>query len=321
MPSLSNQSLTKHAFAKINLFLHITGKRDDGYHNLQTVFRLIDLYDALTFCPTNQQIPANFNHNNLPIRLTIQQENHANQTITENLSDNLIAKAGLALLEFAKNQQKLSIAQISQLPIIDIHLTKKLPMGAGLGGGSSNCATTLTTLNEIWQLQLSQTELIQIGASLGADVPIFILGQSAIGEGIGELLTPITLPPQQLLLLMPNSHINTKQLFANCNLQRNCQTLSHAFLRQHTADFCDHLSKDFINVFEPIVSLLSQPVCQALKYLQNLADSSKTTPRMTGSGGCVFLPLPMDLDQQINQQTLANWQKNAPCKSVIVKTL
>ncbi|WP_019520591.1 4-(cytidine 5'-diphospho)-2-C-methyl-D-erythritol kinase [Faucicola boevrei] len=321
MPNITHQPIHKLSPAKINLFLHITNKRDDGYHNLQSVFRLINLYDTLTFRQTSQQISANFSPDNLPIDLSIQQQNGSTQAITKNLSDNLIARASLALLEFARNQQKLSIEQISQLPMIDIQLNKKLPMGAGLGGGSSNCATTLTTLNELWQLHFSQHELIQIGASLGADVPIFVFGQDVIAEGIGERLTPIELPSQRLLLLMPNSHINTAQLFANADLKRDCPALPHAFLREHKADFTDRLSDNFGNVFEPIVTLLSQPVHQALQYLQGLASFTNTTPRMTGSGSCVFLPLPMQIKNQIGEQTLIDWQKNTPCQSVIVDTL
>lgn len=130
MPNITHQPIHKLSPAKINLFLHITNKRDDGYHNLQSVFRLINLYDTLTFRQTSQQISANFSPDNLPIDLSIQQQNGSTQAITKNLSDNLIARASLALLEFARNQQKLSIEQISQLPMIDIQLNKKLPNGS-----------------------------------------------------------------------------------------------------------------------------------------------------------------------------------------------
>lgn len=298
--------ITQKSPAKINLFLHILGKRDDGYHNLQTVFRLINFYDTLTFttnqCQTNQQFPVNLIN-----------AHH----ITENPTDNLIVKASLALLNFVKQQGKFHQDFIEQLPIIDIHLDKKIPMGAGLGGGSSNCATTLMVLNDIWQLQLTQQELRQIGATLGADVPIFIFGQDAIAEGIGEILTPIQLAPQRLLLVTPNVHINTKQLFANDQLKRDCPLFSHAFLQENSEKFTNHLTENFHNVFEPVVKSLSKDVDKILKQLQNFANISQTTPRMTGSGSCLFLPLPMSLtDSQI-----IDWQQQMDCPSYMVETI
>lgn len=299
-------TITQKSPAKINLFLHILGKRDDGYHNLQTVFRLINFYDTLTFttnqCQINQQFPVNLIN-----------AHH----ITENPTDNLIIKASLALLNFVKQQSKFHQNVIEQLPIIDIHLDKKIPMGAGLGGGSSNCATTLMTLNNIWQLQLTQQELQQIGATLGADVPIFIFGQDAIAEGIGEILTPIQLAPQRLLLVTPNVHINTKQLFANEQLKRDCPSFSHAFLQENCEKFTDNLTDKFNNVFEPVVKSLSKDVDNILKKLQNFANITQTTPRMTGSGSCVFLPLPMSLtDSQI-----IDWQQQMDCPSYVVETI
>lgn len=266
--------------AKLNLFLHITGKRPDGYHNLQTVFRLINLYDTLTFCQTDSEIGKN-----LPIILK-------NAEHIGDIQENLIVKAGIALLNFAKTQKNMSENHLAKLPKIQITLEKNIPMGAGLGGGSSNCATTLMTLNDIWQLNFSKVELQQIGARLGADVPIFIFGQDAIAEGIGEILTPIALPKQRYLLLMPNDHINTKQLFANPALKRDCQAFTQDFLQTNAQDFLDNLTENFNNVFEPVVKNLSNPVKNALDFLQNLARQTRTTPRMTGSGSCVFLPIP-----------------------------
>lgn len=298
--------ITKLAPAKINLFLHITGKRPDGYHNLQTVFRLIDLYDTLTFSVSDKPIG-----DNLPVTL-------ANaDSITDNPADNLIVKASVALLAFVKNQQILSLDNIKNLPTIEINLDKKIPMGAGLGGGSSDCATTLMTLNELWQLHLNKQQLQEIGAKLGADVPIFIFGQDAIAEGIGEVLTFIKLPPQRFLLLKPAAHINTKLLFGNEQLKRDCPSFSHEFLQTHREQFVDNLSENFDNVFESVVTDLTGDVKIALDYLKNLATITHTTPRMTGSGSCVLLPLPAD----IKDDSLANWQNNAPCHSFIVNTL
>lgn len=297
------KSINKQSPAKINLFLHIIGKRPDGYHNLQTVFRLINLYDNLTFIQNEQPIANQF-----PIILKNAEH------ISQNPADNLIVKAGLALLNFAKTHKNFSENQLNHLPIIEIILDKKIPMGAGLGGGSSNCATTLMTLNDIWQLRLTQTELCQIGATLGADVPIFIFGKDAIAEGIGDILTPIDLPKQRFLLLMPNEHINTKQLFANPNLQRDCQIFDHDFLQQHCAEYLDNLSPNFGNAFEPVVKNLSNSVNDALVYLAVLAKQTHTTPRMTGSGSCVFLPIPDNFDQTELCQT-------PPCAYLWVESL
>lgn len=297
--------ITQYAPAKINLFLHITGKRPDGYHNLQTVFRLIDLYDTLTFENTYKP-----NLGQLPITLSNA------DTITDHPSDNLIVKASIALLDFVKVYQLLSEQQIHHLPIIHLSLDKQIPMGAGLGGGSSDCATTLMTLNQIWQLNLSNEQLQNIGAKLGADVPIFIFGQDAIAEGIGEILTPIDLAPQQFLLLKPNAHINTKLLFGNDKLKRDCPSFSHEFLQHYSGEFSDNLSQNFSNVFEPVVEDLSYDVKQALDYLKTLVPYNHATPRLTGSGSCVFLPI---LDR-IDTATLDTWQKKAPCQSFIVHT-
>lgn len=299
-------SITVQSPAKINLFLHITGKRADGYHNLQTVFRLIDMYDTLTFTITNQP-----NLGKLPIILT------TNNAITDNPNDNLIMKAGLALLDFAKQQRNVDESFIQQLSVIHIDLQKHIPMGAGLGGGSSNCATTLKQLNEIWQLNFSSEQLQQIGAKLGADVPIFIVGQDAIAEGIGEILTPIDLPKQRFLLVMPNVHINTKQLFENKQLKRDCTPFTLDFLQKNVELFTDVLNENFYNVFQPVVTNLSPDINHYLQQLFNFAKITQTTPRMTGSGSCLFLPLPMTVEEQ----QIREWQTKIVCPSKVVMTL
>lgn len=298
--------ITQLSPAKINLFLHITGKRPDGYHDLQTVFRLIDLYDTLTFTMSGQPIGYN-----LPVNLS---NAHA---ITDNPIDNLIVKASIALLDFAKNNQRLSESDIRNLPRIDIQLDKKIPMGAGLGGGSSNCATTLIALDKIWQLGFDNQQLQTIGVKLGADVPIFIFGKDAIAEGIGEILTPIELPPQRFLLLKPDSHINTRLLFSHEQLQRNCTKFSQDFLHNHREQFSDNLSKNFCNVFEPVVTALADDVKQALVFLQSIAQVTHTTPRLTGSGSGMFLPLP----KEITDETVQQWQHQSPCASFMVQSL
>ncbi len=289
--------------AKLNLFLHITYKRTDGYHELQTVFRLLDWGDTMRFEVSDDYFTIEEFSQLPPIRL------HCEKQLTDNPNDNLIIKSAIALLnELKKNNPP------SNLPIIDIYLDKKIPTGAGLGGGSSNSATTLMMLNQLWQLNFSKQQLQTIGATLGADVPIFIYGQNAIAEGIGEIFIPISLPPQNYLLLMPSAHISTAQLFAHPKLQRNCAKLSNEQIIQQTNDFTNNLNSPFCNVFQPVVCDLSEEVTTALNYLRQFEPITQTTARMTGSGSCLFLPLPTDFDKKV----LTQWINNAPCSAVVV---
>ena len=299
--------------AKINLFLHITGKRADGYHNLQTVFRLIDLCDTLTATV----LPAQRKPKQASAALDVLDfvNLSCDTPITDDICNNLIIKAAAALL--ARACQTLSPSQIAALPSINLHLTKRIPMGAGLGGGSSDCASVLLLLNQIWQLGLQNDELQAIGATLGADVPIFIVGQDAMAEGIGEQLTPIDLPPQRFLLLMPDAHINTARLFAHHDLRRDCPVLPLAEIRLRQSDYLNSLNAPFGNVFEPVVSQLSKPVQHALDYLNTLGQITHTTARLTGSGGSVFLPLSAAITADAEQ----TWQQQAPCRAAIVQTL
>ena len=308
------KTLTLKSPAKINLFLHITGKRPDGYHNLQTVFRLIDFYDDMQFC-VRRKGEKNLPNTNLSYIAPIYLE--TNPVITQNPVDNLVIKAAQALYDFAKENNILTANQLANLPFIDIQLKKNIPIGAGLGGGSSNCATTLLALNQLWSLQLSKAQLQAIGATLGADVPIFIFGRDAIAEGIGEILTPLDLPPQRLLLLTPNAHINTAKIFAHPALRRDCSPISHNTLLTEKADFLDNLSPNFSNVFEPVVIGLSSEVNTALTYLHAVATSTQSVPRMSGSGSSLFLPIsPNFTNQQID-----TWLKDAPCPTYVVHTL
>ena len=278
--------------AKLNLFLHIVGRRDNGYHELQSIFQLIDLYDWISF----EAIEEN----------QVQIEGVAEVK----LEQNLIYRAAQYLRPHAKTPCGLKIS-----------VEKNIPMGAGLGGGSSNAATTLIVLNQLWQCGLNDEQLAAYGVQLGADVPIFIFGQDAIAEGIGEILTPITLPSQQFLLLKPDAHINTAALFQHPNLQRNCTHFDHTRLSQQRQDFCDILSPAFSNVFEPVVEALAPSVATALTYLKSLSTLTGTTPRLTGSGSCVFLPLPLTGSRHVPADMLSTWQHQAPAPSYIVKTL
>ena len=365
-------TVTQFSPAKINLFLHITEKRADNYHELQTVFRLLDWGDTLRFwrrelLPVDLDSDAVFGRSQ---HSTSQGKNSQNQlaqqitdsgliqligadNITHNPADNLIVRAAAALLSYVSlwgdtEQRPETMAKI------EIAVDKVIPMGAGLGGGSSNAAATLIALNNLWQLGLSQQQLLEIGASIGADVPIFILHQDAIGEGIGERLTPIDLPAQRYLLLMPQAHISTAELFSHPKLRRNCPPLTVANIVQDQSAYLYQLLPPYHNVFEPIVRELSVAVDEALIYLEHLATqittlanmpSQSIRARMTGSGSTVLLPLPnvlfdsnltytparhastLDLNEYVTdidyQQTqpFQHWIANAPCPAVIVDSL
>ena len=313
---LPASSISRLSPAKINLFLHITGKRADGYHNLQTVFRLLDWGDYLHFSVTDDVVISTVDNaldaNELCHQLVILA---GAETITINIEDNLIFKAARALLAAVIQSNTLP----EQLAQVHIALDKHLPMGAGLGGGSSNAATTLMTLNEIWQLKLTQDELIKIAATIGADVPIFIFGQDAIAMGIGEQLTAIKLPDQQYLVLTPNAHVNTAQLFAHPKLQRDIAVLSVETIKNKQADYVQTLTTPYQNVFTPVVTSLAPAVSEALRYLQGLEAQALGTARMTGSGSAVFLPL--DASVATDKALLAKWIEEAPCAAYLVRNL
>ncbi len=304
--------------AKINLFLHITGRREDGYHNLQTVFRLVNWGDDLHFLPlemieTSQITPVNSDNKLQATKLckdllTLT----GTDNITDSIEDNLIFKAAKSLLIYAIDTKKLP----EHLPQVSITLDKRLPMGAGLGGGSSNAATTLLTLNKIWQFNLSQEGLIRIATTIGADVPIFIFGEDAIAMGIGEQLIPIDLPDQHYLLLTPDAHISTAKLFAYPRLRRDIELLSVKTIQNQSDNYTQNLVAPYHNVFTPIVISLAPAVAEALEYLQSLESQALGTARMTGSGSTVFLPLDDSLVS--NKALLERWIANAPCSAHII---
>ena len=303
--------ITRLSPAKINLFLHITGKRADGYHDLQTVFRLLDWGDYLHFLVSDKVtvIDSTLDISHLCSQLITLA---GADTITSSIEDNLIFKAARALLAAAIDSNKLP----AQLPLVQVTLDKHLPMGAGLGGGSSNAATTLMTLNGIWQLNFTQNELIKIGAKVGADVPIFIFGQDAIAMGIGEELTAIDLPEQQYLILTPAAHVNTAELFAHPKLQRDIAPLSIEAIKNQSNDYVQHLNTPYHNVFTSVVSSLAPAVDEALQYLQSLESQALGIARMTGSGSAVFLPL--DVNVVTDKALLAKWIADAPCAGYVV---
>jgi len=166
------------------LFLHINSKRDDGYHNLQTIFQLLDFYDEINF--------------------SVREDGKINRT----LGNEDIPLANDLMIKSAKKLQKLSGVNLG----VDIRIIKKIPSGGGLGGGSSNAATTLMALNQLWGLELTKQQLIAIGKGIGADVPVFIEGQSSWAEGIGEILYPLNLPKYFYLVVSINKHVSTRNI-------------------------------------------------------------------------------------------------------------
>lgn len=235
--------------AKINHFLHICGRRPDGYHNLQTVFQFLEIADELAFELRQDGI----------IHLSTAMANIP-------AADNLIMIAAQRL------------KQVSKTPLgATITIKKNLPMGAGIGGGSSDAATTLAGLNQLWSLQLSTDELKTIGISIGADVPIFIHGHSAWAEGVGEQLSNLTLDEKWYLLLFPPCHVSTAAIFSHSDLTRDSKMMKiAAFLEQGN-------STNFRNDCENLVRKLYPEVDEALSCLSVFSNA-----RMTGTGACVF---------------------------------
>ena len=231
--------------AKINLFLRILERRDDGYHNLQTAFQFIDLHDRMSFHSRSDGI----------IRLTTSIETVAEQ-------DNLIIRA-------AKLLQASSHSSMGA----DIAIDKRIPMGAGLGGGSSNAATTLLALNQLWQLKLSQQKLLSLATTLGADVPIFIHGHAAWAEGIGERLTTISPEQPWYLLIHPAVHVSTAQLF-----QALCRDTKY---QQRVTETCDPLCLG--NDFEAVLYSLYPEIQSIVETMKPHAPL-----HLTGSGSVVY---------------------------------
>jgi 4-diphosphocytidyl-2-C-methyl-D-erythritol kinase len=231
--------------AKLNLFLYITAQRADGYHELQTLFQFLDYGDQLTISPTP----------------------HDKITITPDLNgvatqDNLIWRAAMALKQHTGCELG-----------ADIAINKILPMGGGIGGGSSNAATTLVALNHLWKTGLNEETLAAIGLTLGADVPIFIHGHAAFAEGVGEKLTFITPNEPWYLIIRPNVSISTAAIFSHPDLTRNTPKRELATL---LANSCE-------NDCEKIVRMLYPEVDKQLSWLLQYAPS-----RLTGTGSCIF---------------------------------
>jgi 4-diphosphocytidyl-2-C-methyl-D-erythritol kinase len=271
MSEASNQTLTLHSPAKLNLFLHIVGRRADGYHLLQSVFQLIDWCDTVSL----KRIPEN----------DIRRINPIPGVHPEN---DLIVRAAKLLKEFCQIDCG-----------VEINLKKVIPMGAGLGGGSSDAATTLIGLNTLWNLNLDQKTLCELGLQLGADVPFFIFGKNAFVEGIGEKIQEISLDTHDFLVIFPKQGVETKSIFQDPELTRDHgQITIDGFLASPWSD----LSNDC----QAVAMRICPEVKQALDWIGQAVPGSE--PRMSGSGSSVFTVL----DPKIDVAKLENLLQNLP---------
>jgi 4-diphosphocytidyl-2-C-methyl-D-erythritol kinase len=231
--------------AKLNLFLHVTGRRADGYHELQTLFQLIDLCDTIT----------------IAVRGDGRIERSAGPA-------NVAPEADLTL------RAALALQQETGTPLgADLRVHKRIPLGAGLGGGSSDAATALLALNELWSCRLSLEHLALLALPLGADVPVFIRGSSAWAEGVGERLTPVSVPPAWYVIIYPGIGVSTREVFQSPELTRNSPLITiRAFFQSGGRNDC-----------EPVVRARSPEVAEALDWLARAGSAA-----LTGTGSCVF---------------------------------
>lgn len=231
--------------AKLNLFLHVVGRRADGYHEIQTVFQLVDLADRLFIAPRRD---AEIRRLDGPAGIPPEED--------------LCVRAACRLQEASHVGRG-----------ADIRLEKHVPIQGGLGGGSSDAATTLVALNEIWGLRMAPSILAELGLGLGADIPFFIHGRTAWGEGVGERLTPLELPPKHYAIVFPGVGISTAEIFQAPELTRKTpETTIRGFLKAGGRNDC-----------EPVVAGRSPEVRRALAWLADRGEA-----RMTGTGSCVF---------------------------------
>ena len=236
--------------------LHITGRRQDGYHNLQTVFQFLDYCDQIGFKLRDDG--------------QIRRVNSVNNVSED---EDLVVRAA-----------RLLAAKMNDCPGVDLSVNKRIPMGGGLGGGSSDAATTLVALNMLWSLGLDKKNLMALGLSLGADVPIFIAGHAAWAEGVGEELIDIQLPEPWFVVIDPHCHVSTAEIFSHSDLTRNSPVTTIA----------DFLSGGGQNDCENLVRKIYPEVDAALNWLARFA-----APAMTGTGGCVFASFDNEADAQV----------------------
>ena len=270
--------------AKLNLFLYITGQRPDGYHTLQTLFQFLDYGDTLTITPrTDGQLRLLTPVTGVPDE------------------ENLIIRAARLLMKAA--------AETGRLPTgsgADISIEKRLPMGGGLGGGSSNAATVLVALNHLWQCGLPEDELATLGLTLGADVPVFVRGHAAFAEGVGEVLTPVDVAEKWYLVAHPGVSIPTPIIFRDPELPRNTLVRSIETL----------LNCEFGNDCEVIARKRFREVDDVLSWLLEYAPS-----RLTGTGACVFAEFDTELAARQVLEQAPEWLQGFVAKGVNLSPL
>lgn len=263
--------------AKLNLFLHIIGRRDDGYHNLQTVFQYVDIYDELFF------------------KLTTDGKIHRVQ-YTHDDSDQVIADEDDLVVRAAKLLQQ----QAGIIAGVEISLHKRIPIGAGLGGGSSDAATTLLVLNRLWQVGFEYDSLVKLGLSLGADVPFFIYGKAAFAAGVGEQFTAIEPATPYYLIVAPKCQVSTKEIFSAKSLLRNTPPITiDTFLHGEVYNNCE------------------QVVCERYPQVAEVMDwlrAQNKPAHLTGTGACVFVPFSRMAEAERFKDTLPNgWNSFVAC--------
>ncbi|ALD74926.1 4-diphosphocytidyl-2-C-methyl-D-erythritol kinase [Citrobacter portucalensis] len=270
--------------AKLNLFLYITGQRADGYHTLQTLFQFLDYGDTIDIAPRSDG----------EIHLLTPVEGVAHE-------DNLIVRAARLLMKAASESNRLPKGSGA-----DISIDKRLPMGGGLGGGSSNAATVLVALNHLWQCGLSVDELAALGLTLGADVPVFVRGHAAFAEGVGEILTPVEPEEKWYLVAHPGVSIPTPVIFNDPDLPRNTPKRSIKTL----------LKCEFGNDCEVIARKRFREVDAALSWLLEYAPS-----RLTGTGACVFAEFDTESRARQVLEQAPEWLKGFVAKGVNLSPL
>ena len=264
--------------AKINLFLHITSKRADGYHNLQTIFQLLDFSDEITFSVRNDgEINRIYGNEVIPP------------------DKDLILLSANALKKYSKT-----------LSGVDIGVIKKIPTGSGLGGGSSNAATVLIALNDLWNLKLTKSKLLDIGQTLGADVPVFVNGFSAWAEGKGDVLSPINLPRFFYLVVSINKHISTQEIFTH-------KALTISPVQRKISDF-SLVSNPHNDCLDAAIELEGE-IQQALNHLDS-TENHLGIARMTGSGCCVFIAFENKEDALIAKEKLPSQWSGFVAKAI-----
>lgn len=260
---MSSSELKLPAPAKINHCLYVTGQYEDGYHQLQTLMQFIDLSDTISFRPRADKF------------VQVVMNGELQRT-------NLVLDAAHLLHKLVPHE-----------PGYDICIEKKIPLGAGLGGGSSDAATTLIALDQLWNLGIERTDLAQLSLTLGADVPFFVMGDNALAEGKGEQLTPVFLPDSLFFIVNPDVHVNTGEIFRHSQLTRSTPIKTIREL----------LAIRMSNDLEPVTRIHTPEVAKALDWLSNFGNA-----RMSGSGASIFLEV-TDEDEavELTRQLPAHW--------------